>query len=339
MEEARKRLWYWLDAARRLVQSLPRYDSELSRLNDSHGATMAISPTLELALEAAFAGPPTSPGTWSIPPSCPRCSPSLRPDFDELAHGGLDSRARVGAVDGTVVDPPRPRRAHRHALTRRVNSISARAPRRSSRTSSPMTSRLRRRGRGTRRRCRRARRRTGGALGDLGERSRSSSTGNEHRASRWSTAGSPRPRRRRARGESVSASSTTSSIRVRDAVPGSLHDRDGQRERLRTRERLRDRGVALERRRQLPHRPGRLVGASRTARRFGGVRRRLARGRRRSMIRPHLALPLVRHARDRTRDAGSLHDRGLSRHDSLPIGWAGPTSVVSNSTSCTDRCR
>lgn len=53
MEEATKRLWYWLDAVDASCNRF-RDDSELSRLNDSHGATMAISPTLELALEAAL---------------------------------------------------------------------------------------------------------------------------------------------------------------------------------------------------------------------------------------------------------------------------------------------
>jgi FAD:protein FMN transferase len=53
MDEATKRLWYWLDA---VDESCNRFrdDSELSRLNESHGATVPISATLELALEAAF---------------------------------------------------------------------------------------------------------------------------------------------------------------------------------------------------------------------------------------------------------------------------------------------
>src|SRR5665213_3192133 len=52
MDDATKRLWYWLDAFDASCNRF-RDDSELSRLNDSHGATVAISPALELALAAA----------------------------------------------------------------------------------------------------------------------------------------------------------------------------------------------------------------------------------------------------------------------------------------------
>jgi len=53
MTDAVRRLWYWLDAVDASCNRF-RDDSELSRLNQSHGATVAISPTMELALEAAL---------------------------------------------------------------------------------------------------------------------------------------------------------------------------------------------------------------------------------------------------------------------------------------------
>jgi thiamine biosynthesis lipoprotein len=53
MDDATKRLWYWLEA---VDASCNRFkdDSEISRLNENHGETVSISPTLELALEAAL---------------------------------------------------------------------------------------------------------------------------------------------------------------------------------------------------------------------------------------------------------------------------------------------
>ena len=53
LDDATQRLWHWLDAFDGACNRF-RDDSELSRLNESHGATMSISPTLELALEAAL---------------------------------------------------------------------------------------------------------------------------------------------------------------------------------------------------------------------------------------------------------------------------------------------
>ena len=53
MDQATTRLWYWLDAVDAACNRF-KHDSELSRLNESHGATVSISPTLELALVAAL---------------------------------------------------------------------------------------------------------------------------------------------------------------------------------------------------------------------------------------------------------------------------------------------
>ncbi len=53
MDGATQRLWHWLDAFDTTCNRF-RDDSELSRLNEGHGVTTTISPTLELALEAAL---------------------------------------------------------------------------------------------------------------------------------------------------------------------------------------------------------------------------------------------------------------------------------------------
>ncbi|MGB8197654.1 MAG: FAD:protein FMN transferase [Acidimicrobiales bacterium] len=53
MREATSRLWHWIDAVDASCNRF-RGDSELSRINQSRGATNAVSPTLELAIEAAL---------------------------------------------------------------------------------------------------------------------------------------------------------------------------------------------------------------------------------------------------------------------------------------------
>jgi thiamine biosynthesis lipoprotein len=53
MAHATQRLRYWLDAFDTACNRFNE-DSELSRLNESHGVLTSISPTLELALEAAL---------------------------------------------------------------------------------------------------------------------------------------------------------------------------------------------------------------------------------------------------------------------------------------------
>jgi thiamine biosynthesis lipoprotein len=86
MEGATERLWYWLDA---LDEACNRFrdDSELSRLNESHGARTAMSPTLELALVAALRAADVTDELVD-----PTVLPALLAlgydrDFDELAQG------------------------------------------------------------------------------------------------------------------------------------------------------------------------------------------------------------------------------------------------------------
>ena len=84
MDEAMKRLWYWLDA---VDESCNRFrdDSEISRLNDAHGATLAISPTFELALETALRAADVT-GDLVDPTVLPALlALGYDRDFDELA--------------------------------------------------------------------------------------------------------------------------------------------------------------------------------------------------------------------------------------------------------------
>jgi thiamine biosynthesis lipoprotein len=53
MPEATERLWHWIDAVDASCNRF-RNDSELTRINQSNGATNAVSPTFELAIEAAL---------------------------------------------------------------------------------------------------------------------------------------------------------------------------------------------------------------------------------------------------------------------------------------------
>ena len=89
---AEERLWHWLDA---IDASCNRFrpNSEISRLNGHHGKTMAVSETLELALEAALRASEATEGL---------CDPTVLPallalgydrDYDELAMRG-DTVAR-----------------------------------------------------------------------------------------------------------------------------------------------------------------------------------------------------------------------------------------------------
>jgi len=86
MDEATSRLWHWLDA---VDASCNRFneDSELSRLNDSDGATASISPVFEKALVAALRAADVTGGLVD-----PTVLPALIAlgydrDFDELADG------------------------------------------------------------------------------------------------------------------------------------------------------------------------------------------------------------------------------------------------------------
>src|SRR5580692_6107993 len=86
LEDATKRLWYWLEA---VDASCNRFhdDSELSRLNESHGETVAISPTLELALRAALRAAEVT-GDLVDPTVLPALlALGYDRDFDELAQG------------------------------------------------------------------------------------------------------------------------------------------------------------------------------------------------------------------------------------------------------------
>lgn len=95
MDEATKRLWYWLDAVDAACNRF-HDDSELSRLNESHGETMTISPILELALEAALRAA-TVTGAMVDPTILPALlALGYDRDFDELAHG--DSIVEHAAV-------------------------------------------------------------------------------------------------------------------------------------------------------------------------------------------------------------------------------------------------
>jgi thiamine biosynthesis lipoprotein len=87
MEDAMKRLWYWLDAVDASCNRF-RDDSELSRLNESHGATVAISSTLELALEAALRAADVT-GAMVDPTVLPALlALGYDRDFDELTTSG-----------------------------------------------------------------------------------------------------------------------------------------------------------------------------------------------------------------------------------------------------------
>ena len=86
MENATQRLWYWLDALDAACNRF-RVDSELSRLNEGHGARTAMSTALELALTAALRAADATDELVD-----PTVLPALLAlgydrDFDELAHG------------------------------------------------------------------------------------------------------------------------------------------------------------------------------------------------------------------------------------------------------------
>jgi thiamine biosynthesis lipoprotein len=117
MDDATRRLWHWLDAFDAACNRF-RDDSELSRLNESHGATTSISPTLELALEAALRS-----AAFTNDLVDPTVLPALLAlgydrDFDELANNDAvpealavpamgPSAIHLNANEHTVtLDPP-----------------------------------------------------------------------------------------------------------------------------------------------------------------------------------------------------------------------------------------
>jgi thiamine biosynthesis lipoprotein len=86
MEDATKRLWSWLDAFDAACNRF-REDSELSRLNESHGETTPISATLELALVAALRAAEAT-GDMVDPTVLPALlALGYDRDFDDLASG------------------------------------------------------------------------------------------------------------------------------------------------------------------------------------------------------------------------------------------------------------
>jgi thiamine biosynthesis lipoprotein len=85
MEEATKRLWYWLDSVDASCNRF-RADSELSRLNERHGETVPISATLELALRAALRAAEVT-GDLVDPTVLPALlALGYDRDYDELDH-------------------------------------------------------------------------------------------------------------------------------------------------------------------------------------------------------------------------------------------------------------
>jgi thiamine biosynthesis lipoprotein len=90
MDDATKRLWYWLDAVDASCNRFHK-DSELSRLNESHGATVAISATLELALDAALRAADVTGDLVDAAVLPALLALGYDRDFDELARGGADS--------------------------------------------------------------------------------------------------------------------------------------------------------------------------------------------------------------------------------------------------------
>ena len=103
MGEATSRLWHWLDA---VDASCNRFNdaSELSRLNVSYGATLPISPTLEMALLAALRAADVTGDLVD-----PTVLPALHAlgydrDFDELAtRGPVLATAPVPSVGPTSI--------------------------------------------------------------------------------------------------------------------------------------------------------------------------------------------------------------------------------------------
>ena len=85
MDFAQERLWHWLNSFDAACNRF-RTDSEISRLNEHQGETVAISATLELAIDAALRAGEATDGL---------CDPTVLPallalgydrDYDELAQ-------------------------------------------------------------------------------------------------------------------------------------------------------------------------------------------------------------------------------------------------------------
>ena len=101
---AQQRLWHWIDSVDATCNRF-RADSEISRLNEHQGETVAVSETLELALAAALRSAQLTEGL---------CDPTVLPallalgydrDYDELVRTGAAAPASpvpslgVSAID------------------------------------------------------------------------------------------------------------------------------------------------------------------------------------------------------------------------------------------------
>jgi thiamine biosynthesis lipoprotein len=102
MDDATKRLWYWLDAFDAACNRF-RDDSELSRLNKGHGVTTPISSTLELALVAALRAAEAT-GDMVDPTVLPALlALGYDRDFDELANESILEHVAVPAMGPSAV--------------------------------------------------------------------------------------------------------------------------------------------------------------------------------------------------------------------------------------------
>ena len=104
LARAEQRLWHWIDLVDATCNRF-RSDSELSRLNEHQGETVAVSDTLELDLAAALRSAQMTDGL---------CDPTVLPallslgydrDYDELVRRGAPAPGRavpspgVGAIE------------------------------------------------------------------------------------------------------------------------------------------------------------------------------------------------------------------------------------------------
>jgi thiamine biosynthesis lipoprotein len=103
LDAATARLWHWLDAVDAACNRF-NGDSELSQLNRSHGATMSISPMLEMALVAALRAADVT-GDLVDPTVLPALMAlGYDRDFDELANGvSIPVRAPVPSMGPSSV--------------------------------------------------------------------------------------------------------------------------------------------------------------------------------------------------------------------------------------------
>ena len=94
MQFAEQRLWHWIDAFDAACNRF-RTDSEISRLNSFHGTTVALSPTLELAIAAALRAGRVTNGL---------CDPTVLPALLALGYD-CDYDDLVGRHDVVAHEP------------------------------------------------------------------------------------------------------------------------------------------------------------------------------------------------------------------------------------------